>query len=91
MRGVRREPSAAPWNSEPAYVRLGSTRSFGDLGSMSGLPESGHDGAIYEHTPLTTQHAQIAERKYCRPHARPFRLRFPRKVPVLPICPPAAL
>jgi putative ABC transport system substrate-binding protein len=21
-----------------------------------------------------TQHAQIAERKYCRPHARPFRL-----------------
>jgi hypothetical protein len=35
--------------------------------------------------------AQIAERKYCRPHARPFRLGFPRKVPVFPICPPAAL
>src|SRR5262249_23627952 len=35
--------------------------------------------------------AQIAERKYCRPQARPFRLGFPRKVPVFPICPPAAL
>src|SRR5262249_2838002 len=27
-----------------------------------------------------TEHAQIAERKYCRPHARPFRLRFARVV-----------
>jgi hypothetical protein len=35
--------------------------------------------------------AQIAERKYCRPQARPFRLGFPRKVPVFPICPPAAV
>jgi hypothetical protein len=35
--------------------------------------------------------AQIAERKYCRPQARPFRLGFPRKVPVFPICSPAAL
>ena len=35
--------------------------------------------------------AQIAERKYCRPQARPFGLGFPRKVPVFPICPPAAL
>jgi len=35
--------------------------------------------------------AQIAERKYCRPQARPFRLGFPRKVPMFPICPPAAL
>jgi hypothetical protein len=35
--------------------------------------------------------AQIAERKYCRAQARPFRLGFLRKVPVLPICPPAAL
>src|SRR6266478_8521942 len=35
--------------------------------------------------------AQIAERKYCRPEARPFRLGFPRKVPVFPICSPAAL
>jgi hypothetical protein len=34
--------------------------------------------------------AQIAEHKYCRPQARPFRLGFPRKVPVFPICPPAA-
>src|SRR5262249_47868718 len=28
--------------------------------------------------------AQIAERKYCRPHARPFRLRFERVVAVFP-------
>ena len=34
--------------------------------------------------------AQVAERKYCGPHARPFRLGFPRKVPVSPICAPAA-
>ena len=34
--------------------------------------------------------AQVAERKYCGPHARPFRLGFPRKVPVFPICAPAA-
>jgi hypothetical protein len=26
------------------------TRSFGDVGSMSGLPESGHGWAIYEYT-----------------------------------------
>jgi hypothetical protein len=25
---------------------LGQTRSFGDIGSMSGLPESGHEWAI---------------------------------------------
>jgi hypothetical protein len=40
---------------------------------------------------LMTQHAQIAERKYCRAHARPFRLRFARVVSVLPVCSPAAL
>jgi hypothetical protein len=28
--------------------------------------------------PLEDRVAQIAERKYCRPHARPFRLGFPR-------------
>src|SRR5215813_10044186 len=54
----------------------GQTRSFGDVGSMSGFR-------------LMTQHAQIAERKYCRPHARPFRLRFARVVAVFPVCSPA--
>jgi hypothetical protein len=29
----------------------GQTRSFGDVGSMSGLPENGHGWAIYEYTP----------------------------------------
>jgi len=27
------------------------TRSFGDVGSMSGLPESGHGWAVYEYKP----------------------------------------
>ena len=27
---------------------VGRTQSFGDVGSMSGLPESGHGRAIYE-------------------------------------------
>jgi hypothetical protein len=40
---------------------------------------------------LMAQHAQIAEHKYCRPHARPFRLRFARVVAVFPVCSPAAL
>jgi hypothetical protein len=30
--------------------RSGQTRSFGDVDSMSGLPDSGHDWAIYEHS-----------------------------------------
>jgi hypothetical protein len=29
---------------------LGQIRSFGDVGSMSGSPESGHGWAIYEYT-----------------------------------------
>ena len=35
--------------------------------------------------------AQIADRKHCRPQARPFRLRFARVVAVLPVCSPATL
>jgi hypothetical protein len=31
---------------------------------------------------LLDRGAQIAESKYCRPQARPFRLGFPRKVPL---------
>jgi len=42
-------------------------RSFGDVGSMSGLPESGHGRAIYEYMPLdhlafTAEHSPFAER-----------------------------
>src|SRR5262249_55099719 len=29
----------------------GQTQLFGDVGSVSGLPKSGHDWAIYEYTP----------------------------------------
>src|SRR5262245_21353477 len=64
MRKLQRPPRAArtmfdtlPENCifylSPVYEfshRLGQTRSFGDVGSMSGLPESGHGWAIYEHT-----------------------------------------
>jgi hypothetical protein len=32
---------------EPPMSQMGQTRSFGDVGSMSGLPESGHGWAIY--------------------------------------------
>jgi len=30
---------------------VGQTRSFGDVGAMSGLSESGHVWAIYEYIP----------------------------------------
>jgi hypothetical protein len=33
------------------YVGCGSNSAVGDVGSMSGLPESGHGWAIYEYTP----------------------------------------
>jgi hypothetical protein len=55
------------------------------------------DGHDYEVLPahrvseMSQVIAQIADHKYCRPRARPFRLGFPRKVPMFPICPPAAL
>jgi hypothetical protein len=32
------------------FNSIGQTRSFGGVGSMSGLPESGHGWAIYEYT-----------------------------------------
>ena len=47
---------------------VGQIRSFGDVGSMSGLPESGHGWAIYEHTP------QIAPLKNDAPLALAGRL-----------------
>ena len=37
--------------SRGIMTELGQTRSFGDVGSMSSLPESGHGWAIYEYTP----------------------------------------
>jgi hypothetical protein len=39
--GISIQPTSAP----------GQTRSFGDVGSMSGLLKSGHGWAIYEYTP----------------------------------------
>jgi hypothetical protein len=67
--------------SEPARISSQSTiggASTNSLYSMSGFR-------------LMTQHAQIAERKYCGPHARPFHLRFARVVAVFPVCSPAML
>ena len=37
-------------NPEPWMSLVGQTRSFGDVGSMSGLAKSGHGGAIYEYS-----------------------------------------
>src|SRR5262245_45964347 len=38
----------------------GQTPTFGDVGSMSGPPESRHDGAIYEYTPQrAARHAPL--------------------------------
>ena len=69
------------------------TEALGDL--ATGIDAGELDGPVWYPTvgprePLDRV-AQIADRKHCRPHARPFRLGFPRKVPVFPICPPAAL
>jgi hypothetical protein len=36
--------------NDPLISALGHDRSFGDVGSTSGLPESEHDWAIYEYT-----------------------------------------
>jgi len=44
--GVVYHNKRSGWN-----VEMGHDRSFGDVGSMSGLPKSGHDWTIYEYTP----------------------------------------
>jgi hypothetical protein len=33
------------------FNSIGQPRSFGDVGSMSDLPDSGHGWTIYEYTP----------------------------------------
>src|SRR5262249_48225596 len=76
--------------------RIGRT-SIATRWRSCGLPQSASCSENFVIPPdvfgqtLMTQHAQIAERKYCRPHARPFRLRFARVVAVFPVCSPAAL
>src|SRR5215813_3161947 len=44
-------PGSFPLRPNGSCPLWGQTRSFGDVGSMSGLPESGHGWAIYEYTP----------------------------------------
>jgi hypothetical protein len=39
------EETAALRDCDPTYVRSGSSRPFGDVGSMSALPESGRRSA----------------------------------------------
>jgi hypothetical protein len=46
-----RSAAVALRDFEPLMTEMGQIRSFGDVGSMSGLPESGHGWAIYEYTP----------------------------------------
>jgi hypothetical protein len=41
---------------------LGQTRSFRDVGSMSGLPESGHGWAIHEDTPQKRERSPSSSR-----------------------------
>src|SRR5262249_14554170 len=45
---VRQMCTAEP---EPSMSQMGQTRSFGHVGSMSGLPENGHGWAIHAYTP----------------------------------------
>jgi hypothetical protein len=46
---------------------VGQTRSYGDVGSMSGLPESGHDWAIYEYAPLKEERRALVGLVRVRP------------------------
>ena len=46
-----RSAAVALRDFEPLMTAVGQTRSFGDVGSMSGLPKSGHGWALYEYTP----------------------------------------
>jgi len=49
--GTLYPPIGGPALSGWSRSALGQTQSFGDVGSMSGLPESGHGWAIYEYAP----------------------------------------
>ena len=90
---ARSEPTrtASAGGQLPEPAARGSPRDLAigiDAGEIDGpcrpYPTAGPRGPL-------DRVAQIAERKYCRSEARSFRLGFPRKVPVFPICPPAAL
>jgi hypothetical protein len=67
------------------------------LGDLAGgiddslSPDRWGRGGPYPTAEALDRVAQIAKRKYCRPHARPFRLRFARVVAVFPVCSPATL
>jgi len=77
---------SAPGLPPPNPMPASSPPRAAGRGRMSRLARSWSNGAG-----ALDWVAQIAEHKYCRPQARPFRLGFPRKVAVFPICPPAAL
>ena len=51
---------------EPPMSQMGHTRSFGDVGSMSGLPESGHRRARSKLLALIAGRATTAQRPSCR-------------------------
>src|SRR5262249_47009596 len=54
--GCRRKQDSERFLALPEVIlmpALGHDRSFGDVGSMSGLRESGHGWAIYEYTSLS--------------------------------------
>jgi hypothetical protein len=93
-------PRPRPAEAPPPPVDLPTTDIYDDSGGLfhvrqadwKTIAESGNDIAANRGTAGALDRvAQVAERKYCRSEARPFRPRFPRKVPVFPICSPAAL
>src|SRR5262249_39599418 len=90
---ARSEPTRTASASQLRTLNRLRAEALGDL--ATGIDAGEIDGPVWSVSGRGTggpldRVAQIADRKYCRPHARPFRLGFPRKVPVFPICPPAA-
>jgi hypothetical protein len=63
---------------EQQMAATGQTKSFGDVGSMSGLPESGHGWASYEYTILISAASKLGLDAFSDlrgPPARKFALR----------------
>jgi hypothetical protein len=55
-------------NPDPRMSLVGQTRSFGDVGSMSGLPKSGHGEAIYGLEGIVSKRKDSPYRSGISPH-----------------------
>src|SRR5262249_43924542 len=87
---IGRYVMATAEHREPCDSR-GSCTVLGAPGGETPPGDSTHSVISRYHLKCPVCPTQIAERKYCRPHARPFRLRFARVVAVFPVCSPATL